>query len=274
MSILRDAMHALSSELVASVKRTEQLEHNLTKGELREDALRNGLRPHIPRRYELTSGIVVNTDGAQSKQQDLIVSDGVENPSFIASGGLAGSSAGVQPVEAVVATLELKSVATGPLVEDGVGKALSVAALLPDGPRSAMKPGIGAQLVKTTQFKPFAGFVALSSSASRDTLLSAWTSTHEQRRPWDRLQAIAVVGDFFACWANEDGHWAQLSYPGADRIAVVSAGDDSLLLLYILMMLGIRDYPAPTLDLSKYAEAAGIEPAVELLDPGVNWAAS
>jgi hypothetical protein len=86
MSTLRDAMRALGAGLTAAVQRTAQIEHALTKGEARETALREQLRPHIPKRYGVSSGIVVNLAGEQSRQQDVIVSDAVENPPFIAEG--------------------------------------------------------------------------------------------------------------------------------------------------------------------------------------------
>ena len=71
-----------------------------------------------PVRERLARGIVVNASGAQSKQQDVIIADSAIVPPLIAGGGLT-----VQPVEAVVGTLEVKSSATAETVRDGVAKA-------------------------------------------------------------------------------------------------------------------------------------------------------
>ena len=226
-------MRALGAGLTAAVERTAQIEHALTKGEARQAAVREQFRPQIPKRYGVNSGIVVNLAGAQSRQQDVIVSDAVENPPLIAEGGIE-----VHPIEAVVATLEIKSVATPEEVVDGVEKALSVAGLMSDEPCSTYKRGRGTQLMQSTSLKPFAGLVALRSSSTRDSLLQAWAGAHIRDRPWDRSTALVVLGDFFACWAYADGMMVPLADPTCSKIAYVEAGEDAMLMFYVLMMLG------------------------------------
>jgi Domain of unknown function (DUF6602) len=221
-------MRALGAGLTAAVERTAQIERASTKGEAREAAVREQLRPHIPERYGVSSGIIVNLAGQQSRQQDVIVSDAVENPPFIAQGGIE-----VHPIEAVVATLEIKSIATPAEMVDGVEKALSVASLMSDDPRSTYKRGRGTQLLQSTSLKPFAGLVALESSSTRESLLEAWAGAHVRDRPWDRSTGLVVIGDFFACWANPDGQMTPLADPICSTIAYVEAGEDSMLMFCI-----------------------------------------
>lgn len=242
------------------------IDHRGTKGEAREAAVQAAFRPHIPTRYGLSTGLVVNLAGEQSKQQDVIVSDGIENSPFIAEGGIT-----MQPIEAVVATLEVKSVATPEEVRDGVEKAMSVAALLSDEPRSTYRPGIGAQLIHGTCLKPFAGLVALRSSSTRDSLLEAWATAHVPERPWDRSNGLVVVGEFFASWANDDGHWVPLGDPTASKIVYAEAGDDAILMFYVLLMLGIQVYPRPALDLNRYFQAAELDYPMGTFDPEIEW---
>jgi hypothetical protein len=261
-------MRALGAGLTAAAGRTSQIEHSLTKGEAREAAVREQFRPHIPKRYGVSSGIVVNLAGEQSRQQDVIVSDAVENPPFIAEGGIE-----VHPIEAVVATVEIKSVGSPEAVVDGVEKALSVAGLMSDEPRRTYKRGKGTQLVQSTSLKPFAGLVALRSSSTRDSLLQAWAGAHVGSRPWDRSTGFVVIGDFFACWANAQGMMVPLADPTCSKIAYVEAGEDAMLMFYVVMMLGIQLYPTPDLDLNRYFEAANLDYPVESYDPKIDWQA-
>ncbi len=84
---------------------------------------------------------VVNLAGERSKQQDVTISDAIEASPFIAEGGI-----NVHPIESVVATLEIKSVARPQEMKDSVEKALSVGGLISDTPRaptseaSALRP--------------------------------------------------------------------------------------------------------------------------------------
>ena len=254
-------MRALSRGLTTSLEATTSVEHNLTKGELREDDLRTALRPHIPRRYELVSGIIVNSSGEQSRQQDVIVSEGTEIPSFIARGGIT-----VQPIEAVVATLEVKSAATPETVTDGVAKAVSVASLLPEGLRTTHKPDIGSQVIRGISETPFAGIVALRSDRSDTSLVEAFIVAHKDVQPHDRCNALVVVGDFVLCWTDGQS-FAALPGASTPRLARIHAGDDALLVFYVLLMLSISRYHRPELDFVAYLDGAGIEPDVDVLDP-------
>ena len=260
-------MRALSRDLSTSLERTAGVGHNLTKGELREVDLRTAFRPHIPSRFELTSGVIVNSSGGQSKQQDVVVTEAVETPSFIASGGLT-----VQPIEAVVATIEVKSVATPTTVADSVEKGLSVAALLPDEFRATYRPRIGAQLVRGTMETPFAGTVALTSDASRESLVDAWATAQRDVQLHNRCNALVVIGDFFACWADQNASFAAITgHPDATKVARNDAGEDAMLSFYILLMMALTQYNVPMLDLVKYLDEAGLgHPNVELIEP--KWA--
>lgn len=257
-------MRALSRDLSTSLERTAAVGHSLTKGELREVDLRTALRPHIPSRFELTSGVIVNSSGRQSKQQDVIITETTETPSFIARGGLT-----VQPIEAVVGTIEVKSVATPASVTDSVEKGLSVAALLPDRLRPTYRPRVGAQSIRGTMETPFAGTVALTSNASRESLIDAWTIAQRDVGLHNRCNALVVIGEFCACWADQNANFAAITgNPDATKVARNDAGEDAMLSFYILLMMALTRYNVPMLDLVKYLDAAGLgHPDVELIEP-------
>lgn len=261
MTPLRDAMRALSAQLSASLERSGIVSHTLTKGEMREEDFREALRPYVPRRFEITSGVVVNARGAQSKQQDVILADSSQVPPLIATGGLT-----VQPIEAIVATLEVKSAATPASVRDGVAKALSVAELMADGPRGfAQQSGAGIGFGQTTA-KPFSGIVALTSNGSRPALIEAFATAHPRNQPSNKCSALVVPEEFCLLWASSDGRLAPLAGADVARLAVIDAGHDSLLLFYVALIEAIRQYHAPSLSLLDYFQAAGVDLSVSFFE--------
>jgi hypothetical protein len=81
------------------------LEHKLLKGHLREVFVANVLNRYLTSQFGVGSGIVVNQNGGQSNETDIIIYDNRVLPPFIREERL-----GVFPIEAVVATIEVKSI--------------------------------------------------------------------------------------------------------------------------------------------------------------------
>src|SRR4051812_48937859 len=114
-------MHALSTSLRGSLVRSESIGHALTKGEVREEDVADALRPHLPVRFTMSSGVVVNTRGEESSQQDILVTDSSISPPFLTAGRL-----GLHPAETVAAALEVKSTLTSETLTQSVRGGASV----------------------------------------------------------------------------------------------------------------------------------------------------
>lgn len=108
MSDLRTLIQSYASAQIAGVlgkiNASAKIGHRLTKGELRELFLSDLLRPFLTYEFGLGSGIIVNQDGKESRQTDIIVYDKSIIPPFIKE-----SHIGVYPAESVIATIEVKS---------------------------------------------------------------------------------------------------------------------------------------------------------------------
>lgn len=83
---------------------TKQIEHNGVKGSAREDLLKDYLRKLLPEKYSISSGIIIDNEQKQSKQQDFIIHDAFNCPSFFET-----ESNIILPIESVYATIEIKS---------------------------------------------------------------------------------------------------------------------------------------------------------------------
>jgi hypothetical protein len=255
-SALMEAMRRLSRGLANSLDESGVISHSLSKGEYREGEVEAAFRPHIPSRFELSSGVVTNAAGEQSLQQDLIISDGHISPPFMTSRGI-----GVHPVETVRGVVEIKSDASLENVRDGVRKGASVAKLVPT-PR--LQPVFGPQGagVEQREDKPFAGIICLKPASSLDSVAKAFAEENAGLPCGDRTYSLLLLGQALIVWRNAQG---QLVGPlGGKELWIVEFGDDALLMFYAGLLRGIWEYQPPPFGLNDYlitaSEGLTVEP--------------
>lgn len=87
----------------ASIRR-DFASHHLSAGENREDLVSEFLQTHLPRRFGVSSGLVISHDGEFSKQADLLVVDEQNNAPLYA-----GNKNKLWPVEAIYSLIEVKT---------------------------------------------------------------------------------------------------------------------------------------------------------------------
>jgi hypothetical protein len=247
-------MRRLSRDLIESLDESGVVEHALTKGEVREEEVREAFRPHIPRRYDLSSGIVTNASGEQSKQQDLIVSDNDICPPFFRKGGI-----GFHPVETVCATVEVKSEATPTEVTRAVQNAASVARLVATGPESfpmqftpeglVMQPTAG-----PSPITPFSGVICLKPAANPDSVCEAYREANRALQPHERTSCLLLLGELLVVWGDDSG---PITHPveGASLLAVRYA-EDALMMFYAGLLTALSNYQRPPFSLNEYLRAA------------------
>ena len=100
---------------------TKQIEHNGVKGSAREDLLKDYLKKLLPEKYSISSGIIIDNSQKQSKQQDFIIHDAFNCPSFFKT-----ESNSILPIESVYATIEVKSTLDYSTLEQSVKNVESV----------------------------------------------------------------------------------------------------------------------------------------------------
>lgn len=90
--------------LIEKAESIKGIEHDVTKGTLRELFVTDLLSPFLSSQFSIGSGIIINQRGTQSHQTDLIILNNHILPPFIKEQHI-----GVYPAECVVATIEVKS---------------------------------------------------------------------------------------------------------------------------------------------------------------------
>lgn len=103
-TLLQQYFSAIVRTLVEMSDALSDIDHRLTKGQLREFLVSRILSAFLTSEFGIGTGIVVNKNGEESNQIDIIIYDNRILPPFIKE-----QSLGVYPAESAIATIEVKS---------------------------------------------------------------------------------------------------------------------------------------------------------------------
>lgn len=145
--------------------------HKGNRGDSRELALRESLQRWLPDRFGIASGEVIDAIGSRSGQIDILIWDQTKNSPLLTHDGLV-----VLPVEAVLATVEVKSWLDDAAVQMVAGSVHKLRALRPNGSPWGVSRRNGAD---ATDGLPsfFSSVVAYKSSIAS----SDWSSSEMSR---------------------------------------------------------------------------------------------
>ncbi|MCA6098896.1 DUF6602 domain-containing protein [Bradyrhizobium australafricanum] len=79
--------------------------HNVERGRIAEEILKNILTKTLPKRFSVGTGVIINSRGEASAQTDIVIYDNLNNSPLLVEYGSC-----VFPAEMVYATIEVKSV--------------------------------------------------------------------------------------------------------------------------------------------------------------------
>lgn len=151
--------------------------HQGMKGSGNEAVLRNLLEKFLPKKYGVGTGIVIDNEGNQSRQCDIVIYDNVLYPSLLALGNVH-----LFPVDIVYATIEVKTTLDTKSSREAQENIRSVRTLklVPDTfaaptARSGSKPDDVIWSLEIAAPTPPLGFVfAYNSSTPRLETFTAW----------------------------------------------------------------------------------------------------
>jgi len=91
--------------------------HKPTAGDHRESSVAKLLAEHLPKRYEISSGLILSSDGEFSNQSDIIISDALNNAPLFDP-----ESNKIWLVESVYSVIEVKTQLTPTTLRDSIDK--------------------------------------------------------------------------------------------------------------------------------------------------------
>ena len=104
----KDNATDLIRNLVEQGRSMGALKHKLTQGELKELRISEVLKPFLTSQFNIGNGLIVNRDGKESRQTDIIIYDNRIIPPVVEKQGK-----GVYPVESIVATISIRTTLGG-----------------------------------------------------------------------------------------------------------------------------------------------------------------
>jgi len=124
--MLNDTLIAIARHMKIEFEKSSLIDHSLLKGQHREQiVVEQYLKKYLPRKYGISSGIVIDSYGNQSKQQDIIIYDKF-NTMHLSGENRDDDEQLYIPIENVFAVIEVKSNLTNEEVADVVEKFESV----------------------------------------------------------------------------------------------------------------------------------------------------
>ncbi len=183
----------------------KEISHNLKSGEARENALREILKKYLPQRIGVDQGFIIDTQGRESKQIDIVVYDKTVATIFEASG------IKYFPCEVVLAVGEVKSnIDSTKKLLDALDKIKSVKELDRSNQGNNLiitGPGISLNILKfdpkTQHRDQILGFIFTRSSMTRESILEAIQKYNSKidRRFWFNI--LCAYNDFIISYENE-----------------------------------------------------------------------
>lgn len=116
MSIISEKISSRIKTLKQEFAVNKNVEHQGVKGGLNEVELIKIIKDVIPRKYEISKGIIENSSGEQSNETDIVIYDNEILPPYI------NSELAFVPVEAVRYNIEVKSTLTAKELETTIEK--------------------------------------------------------------------------------------------------------------------------------------------------------
>lgn len=228
---LKEIFDEVSNQMKSDfVKAQKSLSHAGLKGEANEETVRKFLRQYLPKTLDITTGMLVDSNGNQSRHLDIIICDTVKTPIFYQSG-----ETRVIPIECAYAVIEVKAFLDKPELEKSYKNMQSVKSL---SKKAFFKPkGVifhpNTLYGKEWDFWPIHHFVFAYNSTGLDSVLDNLNNFQQADDIHKRIDAICVLEKGVILNQGPDGMFSALPVPGSR--AVASFTSKPLMLFYALI---------------------------------------
>jgi hypothetical protein len=245
---LKEIFDEVSNQMKSDfVKAQKSLTHAGLKGEANEETVRKFLRQYLPKTLDITTGMLVDSDGSQSRQLDIIICDSVKTPIFYQSGDTR-----VIPIECAYAVIEVKAFLDKPELEKSYKNMLSVKSLTKKAYFGQKGVIISTHTLygKEWDYWPIQHFVFAYDSTGLDSVLDNLNTLQNTDEIHKRIDSICVLEKGVILNQGTDGMFSALPVPGSR--AVASFTSKPLLLFYALMSVILNQSTMKPFNLMPY----------------------
>ncbi len=209
--------------------------NNFDAGPGFEDIVREQFRMLLPDRYAVTPGVIIDSDGDNCGDCDLVIANRIWSP--LLKYGATDESRRIHiPVEAVYTVIEVKQTLTEASLDDAMKKLVTYKRLK----RSRSGYGQINENQNIIQFnRPGVSlnyrFDAIlgggCENATADDLATRFFKVNETLAPSARVNALAILGSGYACYGvkTPDGNWEHL-YPESTMAHLYTMPEDDIVI--------------------------------------------
>lgn len=231
---LRELFLALQGQLEAALRTGKVISHSGAKGQATElDWI--GMLRSLPNRYQIEKAFVVDADGRQSHEIDIVVFDRYYSPLLFSHGG-----AIYIPAESVYAVLEIKPALSKQVLEYAAAKAASVRMLRRT---TAPVPQMAGGFAQREPPRILAGILCLESEWSPsfgDPFIGA-------------LRSFGADGRIDIGCALKHGAFKVTYSTAGDPGVEVSTSETALIFFFLRVLESLREMGnVPAIDLREY----------------------
>lgn len=224
------------------------ISHPGVKGESRENIVIEFLEKFLPKKYSITSGIIISAEGGQSKQQDIIIYDALTSPVICTD------QYSLIPVESVYATIEVKSKFTKDELSKSVNNIRSVKELKHNSVRETS--------LHRRMSTP-AGFVfAYTAESDIDNYIKQLDNLNSDICVSNRLNALTILDRGSIFNVNKQNILEIISFPSEETSlgynGAIGEKGDNLMFFYLLLITTLNSIEINPPNMTIYAAKSKI----------------
>lgn len=250
---LASIMAVASDEMKHSLAKSRAaLSHNLSKGEAAEESVRVFFRSHLPSSLGVAKGQVIDCQGKQSRQIDVIIYDSLHTPILFNS---EENGHQLVPSEGVLAAIEIKSRVDPGDVASILANMASIKSLDKSAyfsPRGILQTKTYVHGLEYDHF-PTLYFLFAYDSGNLPALSSEFDKRISEFPVDKRLDCACVLSKGVLVNANRDGIIDAV--PGPETKLSSYATSNALLLFYILITRYLLQAETRPIELRRYIPA-------------------
>ncbi|SDN62625.1 DUF6602 domain-containing protein [Bacillus sp. OK048] len=237
-------LKAAGEKMLSDHEAAKAIKHNGQKGAIREGALREVLIKYLPKKYGVTTGVIVDSKGTQSNQQDIILYDIATCPVLVNEEELR-----MIPVESVYATIEVKSSLDSTILSEAYENIKSVKNLYRTPSTN------GDQL-----FSIPLGFVfSYSANTKIDTLAQRFIEINKSSSRESKVNAVCILDQGIIAYFGKDGFNKMSVRPLEDyfECSMLGTEGENFITFYLAMLAGLKHQSVSFPNILDYAINAG-----------------
>lgn len=236
-------LKAAGEKMLSDHEAAKSINHNGQKGALREGALREVLIKYLPKKYGVTTGVIVDSKGTQSNQQDIILYDIATCPVLVNEEELR-----MIPVESVYATIEVKSSLDSTILSEAYENIKSVKNLY-------RIPSNGDQLISI----PLGFVFSYSANTKIETLCQRFIEINKSTSRERKVNAVCILDQGIIAYFGKDGFNKMSVRPLENYFECSMHGTEgeNFITFYLALLGGLKHQSVTFPNILDYAINAG-----------------